>query len=171
MTDTQRHVPLGKAAKLVKVSRPTIYRYAAEGKLTITEGVGGIKLVDLAELARVFPDFKPETADTETVTDSETVSKRHLYQSQSIENKAKSMAESQVLKVELEAAKKEAGFYKDEVERLRLRETDLLELVKSNTRLLEHKPDPKPPSSTAMVLVAILLALVAVIAAKALGFL
>jgi hypothetical protein len=64
MTGTTRQVPLAKAAELVGVSRPTLYRYALAGKLTTTVNADGVKLVDLAELAKVFPDFKPEPDET-----------------------------------------------------------------------------------------------------------
>ena len=164
MTDTNRHVTLGRAAKLVGVSRPTIYRYAKEGKLTVSHGVGGTKLVDLAELARLFPDFKPDTPENETVTGSDTTPLQPVRQSQK---------DTPGLDWELHAAKREADFYRQEVDRLRQRETDLLDLVKSHTLLLEHKPEPvTPPSSpTTLVLVAIMLSMVLVALAKVLGFL
>ena len=155
-----RQVSLGKAAKLVGISRPSIYRYASEGKLTTVMGLNGIKLVDLSELSRVFPEFKPETVENKTDTGKETVTRHIKKLSQDNENKGKNYLESAILTVELEAARKEADFYKNEVERLRERENKLIGIFKSHTLLLEHKPEKVKSNLLTTILLAMLLSVV-----------
>ena len=52
---------LRQAAGQVGVSRQTVYRMVKEGKLTATTRHDGQKVVDTAELLRVFGRLAPET--------------------------------------------------------------------------------------------------------------
>lgn len=50
-------VSISEAAKLVGRDRKTLYRAAAEGRLSVSQNATGSRQVDIAELARVFGDF------------------------------------------------------------------------------------------------------------------
>lgn len=64
------HLRLSEAARQVGVSRPTIYKYAADGLLSVTKDRLGHKQVELSELLRVFGELSAETQKT-TQTDKD----------------------------------------------------------------------------------------------------
>ena len=64
------HLRLSEAARQVGVSRPTIYKYAADGLLSVTKDRLGHKQVELSELLRVFGELSTETQKT-TQTDKD----------------------------------------------------------------------------------------------------
>jgi len=65
-------VSITEAAKRGFASRPTLYRAIKEGRLSAIKGKGGVTVINVAELVRVFGE--PETA-TSSETRKETVSR------------------------------------------------------------------------------------------------
>ena len=60
------YLKLSEAARQVGVSRPTIYKYAAEGRLSVTKDRLGHKQVQLSELLRVFGELSAQTVKTDS---------------------------------------------------------------------------------------------------------
>ena len=56
---------IADAAKLAKVDRSTIHRYIKSGKLSAVNDQGGRKMLDAAELKRVFANFSPPESDVQ----------------------------------------------------------------------------------------------------------
>lgn len=128
-------VPLSVAAKRLSVSRASIYRWAKEGRISVTVDNSGQKVVDMAELARVFP----ETAARHLNKDSK-------RQAQDTENTSESGTDSLILEAELHATREALRITQDQLAEAKEREHRLLGIVESQTRLLEHKPEPQPPA-------------------------
>lgn len=135
-------VPLSQAAKLVGVSRASLYRYVKTGKLSVTLAPdpsrtgqpnateGFIKTVDTAELERVFGPLtgKPETPRDSPLRPSTTA------------------VETAVLQAELASTRAALAEAKE-------REARLLDLLASQSRLLEHRqaeadPEPEAPKES-----------------------
>ncbi|MBT1630130.1 helix-turn-helix domain-containing protein, partial [Klebsiella pneumoniae] len=79
-------VSISEAARLVKVSRPTIYKMLNSGKLSYTSVVKqgkGIKVIDTSELIRVFGSLDGVTDtvkyDVKSDTDSTEVNSLDLH--------------------------------------------------------------------------------------------
>lgn len=115
--------PLAKAARLVGVSRATIYRLVSEGKLSVGETSRGMKVVDAAELLRVFPSARLETGDR-----LETVSERKPE-----------TAPDRDYEGELRVVREMLDQTKQTLDVERAEKARLLSLVESQTRLLEDK--------------------------------
>lgn len=151
---------LREAARQVGVSRQTMYRMVSEGKVTATVGHDGQKVVDTAELLRVFgrlePRQSPATAETvspATVTRQvETGGATAPQPAPSIvamtaedRRREVDMAYRESLKAELAAAKEALRRTEDQLREAREREAKLLDLAASATRLLEHRELPATP--------------------------
>ncbi len=54
------------AAALLGVSDDTIRRWAADGRLTLREGAGGVKVIEGRELARVATEYRVELDGSDT---------------------------------------------------------------------------------------------------------
>lgn len=112
------------AARIAGVSRPTIYRYVSEGRLSVTQDERGVKRVDPAELKRVFPGVSFETGPESPKRKTETGPDRSL-------------------EVELRGVRELLQVTRDELQAAKDRELKLLGVVEAQTRLLEDKR-PKP---------------------------
>lgn len=146
------YLRLSEAARQVGVSRPTIYKYAAEGRLSVTKDRLGHKQVQLSELLRVFGELSPETQKT-SLTDNTTASFSSARQSK----KTAETGSVSALLVELERAKAqleskvvEAALLRERVDELKARErysqeerSRLLAMLEQSQRLLAA-PAPKP---------------------------
>src|ERR1043166_5141915 len=70
------HVPLTKAVEMVGTYKAAPYREVLAGKLVTTTDADGVKLVDLTELARLFPDIKLELDELKILRLMEEVRRR-----------------------------------------------------------------------------------------------
>ena len=148
---------LPEAARAVGVGRATIYRAVKEGRVTATiRPHDGQKVIDLAELVRVFgPLRNPETAGEtrrETVSrdrardetrqparQPETAPPSLAYMTAEDRRRVVEIADREALRAELAAARETIRRLEDQASEARERETKLLELAQSATRLLEHR--------------------------------
>lgn len=146
---------LREAARQVGVSRQTMYRMVGEGKVSATVGHDGQKVVDTAELLRVFgrlePRQSPATPETvagvtvtrqvETGGATATPSPRPGFQAMTEEDRRREyeIADRTALRAELAAAKDALRRTEDQLREAKEREAKLMELAASATRLLEHR--------------------------------
>lgn len=146
---------LREAARQVGVSRQTMYRMVSDGKVTATVGHDGQKVVDTAELLRVFgrlaPRQSPETAETVAPRDSTrqvetggatapTQSKPATqYMTAEDRRREVEIADREALRAELAAAMDALRRADEQLREAKEREAKLLELAASATRLLEHR--------------------------------
>lgn len=141
--NTPALIPLSQAAKRLGVSRPTVYRWAKEGKFSVTQGTDGTKLVDMAELARVFP---------ENVTS---------WNKQDAVRPAPDTDGMLLVQAALEATRESLKITQEQLAEARQREERLLGIVESQTRLLGRPDEPKaPPTVPAWIAVAIVAAVI-----------
>lgn len=115
--------PLAKAARLVGVSRATIYRMATEGKLSVSRTSRGVRIVDAAELLRVFPNARLET--------KETAGRQQERQTETPQRRDPE-GELRVMEVELRAARELLDLTRQSLE-------DARRVMEAQTRLLEDK--------------------------------
>ena len=146
------HLRLSEAARQVGVSRPTIYKYAAEGRISVTKDRLGHKQVQLSELLRVFGELSPETQKT-SLSENTSASFSSARQS----SKTAETGSLSALLVELERAKAqlqskvmEADLLRERVDELTARErysqeerSRLMAMLEQSQRLLAA-PTPKP---------------------------
>ena len=132
-------LPLAKAARLAGVSRATIYRMATEGKLSVSQTSRGVRVVEAAELLRVFPNARLETGETagrQRERQTETPVRRDLE------------GDVRVMEVELKAARELLDLTRQSLE-------DARRVMEAQTRLLEdnrgggrrREPDVLPNST------------------------
>lgn len=112
---------LANAAKAAGISRATIYRLAGEGKLSVTVDGRGRKVVDAAELARLFPKSHGGTVETDRPRQAETGS-----------NLGETL-------VELKATREMLDATRQALEQERQEKARLLGIVENQTRLLEDR--------------------------------
>lgn len=117
---------LREAARQVGVSRPTIYRKAASGELSVVKRPDGSQGVDTSELIRVFGELRPPETVSET---------RHVTQQDSPETLRVS-----ALQGELDGLRRMLDFTQAALAKAEDREARLLAILEQQTRLLEHKP-------------------------------
>lgn len=145
---------LANAAKVAGISRATIYRLASEGKLSVTVDGRGRKVVDAAELLRLFPKSQGETVGTDRPRQAETGS---------------SLGETLV---ELKATREMLEATRATLELERAEKARLLGIVENQTRLLEDKSQKgvgEVFNATGYFTVGLLVILVAVVAILALS--
>lgn len=143
------YLKLSEAARQVGVSRPTIYKYAAEGRLSVTKDRLGHKQVQIAELLRVFGELSPETQKT-SLTDNTSASFSSARQSQKTAetgNLSALLVELERAKAQLEAKVAEAALLRERVDELKARErysqeerSRLLAMLEQSQRLLAAPP-------------------------------
>ena len=138
---------LRDAAKQVGVSRATIYRAVSEGRLSATVRPNdGQKVVDTAELLRVFGSLKPRQAETAGETaprdrsrQAETAPPSLAYMTAEDRRREVAIADREALRAELDAARGTIRRLEQQAQEARERELKLMELAASATRLLEHR--------------------------------
>ena len=138
---------LREAAKQVGVSRATIYRAVQEGRLSATvRPHDGQKVVDTAELLRVFGSLKPRQAETASETaprdrprQPETAPPSVAYLTAEDRRREVEIADREALRAELDAARDTIRRLEQQAQEAREREAKLMELAASATRLLEHR--------------------------------
>lgn len=145
------YLKLSEAARQVGVSRPTVYKYAAEGRLSVTKDRLGHKQVQLSELLRVFGELSPETQKT-SLTDNTSASFPSVRQSpKTAETGSVSalLVELERAKAQLEAKVVEAALLRERVDELKARErysqeerSRLLAMLEQSQRLLAAPPPP-----------------------------
>lgn len=164
---------LRQAAQQVGVSRQTIYRMVAEGRLTATlrpdptrtgqggaKGAGQIKVIDTAELLRVFGRLTPPPP--ETVSPGQATAPTGLsmtggatgqegpkpgLQAMTAEERRIQYEASDraMLQAELTAAREALAASQEQLAEAKAREAKLLDLLAGQTRLLEHKAVAEAP--------------------------
>lgn len=138
---------LREAAKQVGVSRATIYRAVQEGRLSATvRPHDGQKVVDTAELLRAFGSLKPRQAETASETaprdrprQPETAPPSVAYLTAEDRRREVEIADREALRAELDAARDTIRRLEQQAQEARERESKLMELAASATRLLEHR--------------------------------
>jgi len=144
---------LRQAAGQVGVSRQTVYRMVKDGKLSATLRGDGQKVVDTAELLRVFGRLTHETAATVTrqtpVLQPETPQATAAPGLQAMDAEARrrqyETADRLELRAALAAAKDALQRVEEQLQEAREREVKLLDLAAAQTRLLEHKATVDAP--------------------------
>ena len=122
-------VSISEAARLVKVSRPTIYKMINSGKLSYTSVVKhgkGIKVIDTSELIRVFGSLDGVIDDVKSDAESTGINSVGLHDLQ--HRIALLEAENDGLKGAVKA--------RDEH----------IDSLRQAMQLLEHKHDPSSPA-------------------------
>ena len=154
-------IPLSVAAKRLKVSRASMYRWAKEGRVSVTLGPDKQKLVDLAELARVFPEIASEQLNQDT--------KR---QQQDTEYTAETGTDVLLIQAELHATREALQITQNQLAEAKEREHRLLGIMENQLLLLENKPETAPAPAPAGIAPWIgLLAVVGMIALAVLVYL
>jgi hypothetical protein len=132
-------LPLRQAADTAGVSRQTLYRYVKDGRISATVGPDGQKQVDTSELMRVWPELRTPAAPVA----AETVTGDSLRQPVTA---SVTEVETVRLQAELAAAQALLDLTRTELAATRDRENKLLDVVQSQTRLLEYRPPAAPPA-------------------------
>jgi DNA-binding transcriptional regulator YiaG len=118
-----------QAARAVRKSRQTLYRYVKDGKLSVTSTKDGEKRVDTAELLRVFGELHHET-DTATV----------------ISDHARQPA-VEALQAQLAATETALRFAREQLELAQQEKARLLGVVETQARMLEDKREKQTQAS------------------------
>ena len=124
-------VSISEAARLVKVSRPTIYKMINSGKLSYTSVVKhgkGIKVIDTSEIIRVFGSLDGVIDDVKSDAESTGINSVGLHDLQ--HRIALLEAENDGLKGAVKA--------RDEH----------IDSLRQAMQLLEHKHEPSSPSDS-----------------------
>lgn len=138
---------LSEAARQVGVSRPTIYKYVQDGKLSVTKDRKGQNQVDVSELLRVFGTLKSETE----IQDDKLNRMQHRQRQTDTPPSVALQIEVERLRAQLEARAAEVSMLKERVTELKDREQyadqerqKLLALLEQSQRLLAAPPAPAP---------------------------
>jgi excisionase family DNA binding protein len=146
------YLKLSEAARQVGVSRPTIYKYAAEGRISVTKDRLGHKQVQLSELLRVFGELSPETQKTSLSenTSASFASMRQSPKTAETGNVSALLVELERAKAQLQSKVMEADLLRERVDELKARErysqeerSRLMAMLEQSQRLLAA-PAPKP---------------------------
>lgn len=142
------HLRLSEAARQVGVSRPTIYKYAADGLLSVTKDRLGHKQVELSELLRVFGELSAETQKT-TQTDKDRDTFTSVRQpaktgkTTQTDSVSALLVELERAKAQLESKVMEAALLRERVDELKARErtsqeerSRLMAMLEQSQRLL-----------------------------------
>lgn len=144
---------LREAARQVGVSRQSIYRMVKDGRLTATVRHDGQKVVDTAELLRVFGSLSPrQSPETTASGDSPrqpatAPATPPVIQAMTAEDRRREVeiANREALRAELAAAREALRRAEGQLQEAREREAKLMELAQSATRLLEHREAAAAP--------------------------
>ena len=157
-------LPMRQAAQAAGVSRQTIYRLVQQGKVSAVVLPDGSKGVDTSELLRVFGQIR-EVVDT-AETDAETVTGYMKRQRQDIGSEEIKATDLVSVRAELQATKDTLAVVQEQLTHAKDREGKLLEIVQSQTRLLEDKRPQQQttaPPTGGLTAVALGLSLLAVV--------
>lgn len=124
---------IAEAAVAVGKGRQTLYRKISEGTLSTTTMQDGSKGVDVSELERVFGPLRP------------------VGQSQDSHEGPKATADTTAapgVSAELEATKRMLALVEGELEQARVRERDLMDLVRGQLKLLDSTKALTGPKAT-----------------------
>jgi hypothetical protein len=141
-------LPLRQAADAVGVSRQTLYRYVKDGRISATVGHDGQKQVDTAELLRVFGKLGGPSAG-ETAETAQGDSLRHRETAPATAATGAATAETARLEADLAAARTLLDVTRTELTAAREREAKLLDIVATQTRMLEYRPPDKSADTPA----------------------
>ena len=141
---------LWEAARQVGVSRQSIYRMVKDGRLTATVRHDGQKVVDTAELLRVFGSLSPRQSPGQPETVAQGDSPRQpatvtatppALQAMTADERRREVeiADREALRAELQAARERIRDVEGQLAEAKEREAKLMELAQSATRLLEHR--------------------------------
>ena len=148
---------LRQAATQVGVSRQTVYRLVKQGRLSATVRGDGQKVVDPAELLRVFGRLTPATGETvsgdkptlqrETPPATGQAGPKPSLAFQTAEDRRREVeiAGREALRAELAAARDALQRADEQLAEAKAREAKLLDLLSGQTRLLEHKAEVEAP--------------------------
>ena len=136
-------LPLRQAAEAAGVSRQTLYRYVKEGRISASVGHDGQKQVDTSELLRVFGKL---TAASDSATGTQDSTRQPETASETAVT-ALETATTARLEAELDAARTLLDVTRSELAAARERETKLLDIVQTQTRMLEYRPTDTPPNT------------------------
>lgn len=140
-------LPLRQAAKQVGVSRQTVYRMVKDGRLSATVGADGQKVVDTAELLRVFGRLEPGQVETVTrqggvlprETGGATAPPVAVAMTEEDRRQQYEVSDRTMLRVALDAAREALKRAEEQLREAKEREAKLLDLAAASTRLLEHR--------------------------------
>jgi excisionase family DNA binding protein len=113
-----------EAAKLAGVTRQTMYKAVKDGRISATEGTEGGKVIDTAELLRVYPNLK---VDRESTPDDNQI------------DTARQLAEK-----DAEAMRRENALLREQLGEVRADRDRLIATIDHERRLL---PAPAPQVS------------------------
>ena len=147
---------LREAARQVGVSRQSVYRMVKDGRLTATVRHDGQKVVDTAELLRVFGSLSPRQSPGQPETVAQGDSPRQpatvtatppAPQAMTADERRREVeiADREALRAELQAARERIRDVEGQLQEAREREAKLMELAQSATRLLEHREAAAAP--------------------------
>lgn len=129
---------LREAAQALGLTRQHLYRLAGKGRISLVQRPDGSKGVDTSELLRAFGRLNPPpegdaTGDT-----------RHGSQMRREATPSATAVQTAMMEAELAAAKAALKVAEERLAEAKERESKLLELLVSQTRLLEHHQAPPP---------------------------
>lgn len=151
--------PLSQAAKLVGVTRQTIYKLASSGRLSVTVDHQGRKVVETVELLRVFGRLKaPLGGDTTGDTPGDR-KRQQATTGDTAGDRVEVVAlltENGTLKIELDETRRRLAESmererqaQERERRERERVDELLEIVRNQARQLTYQPSEPPAPSAA----------------------
>lgn len=131
---------LSAAAQAAGITRQHLYRLVSKGKVSATLRQDGTKGIDTSELLRVFGSIDAPKATGDSQRDS------HMRQQATSPETA---AKVTLLEVELRAARDALRVAEERLRDSQERETKLLDLLTTQTRLLEHHQQKAAPAAAA----------------------
>ena len=122
---------VAECAKMVGVSNRTIQNKIKAGKLSATRDNNGYYKIDSSEFIRVYPDAKKQEK------------KQNNSRTKNEEENKLEIQKNELMAQELTFIKRENEALKAQLNKTESREKDLIDTLKSNTRLLEHQSNSK----------------------------
>lgn len=127
-----------RAAKAAGIARGTLYKHIKEGRVTCEQNEKGEKVIDTAELLRVYGELRhPDTSSEQT---EERANERH------------ETPESVLLREQITLLQKQVEDLRQDKQTSQKREEDLLTIIKQQQALLPPPQQPKKAGLWARVL-------------------
>lgn len=130
---------LQEASQAVSVTRQHLYRLAKKGRLSLVDRPNGTKGVDTSELLRIFGRLNAPTEGDATGD------RRHGSQVRHEATSSATAVQTVMLEAELASVKAALRVAEERLAEAKDRETKLLDLLTSQTRLLESRQQPTAP--------------------------